>query len=146
MAGELNSLGLFSRPATRTFSWCGLEKSIASYGDLAVDQHHTVEDVGVAPGAAFSQALGSKRGIFRAGYFVMPMDETLGVVAVDFGGRSPAVVDTNVRTRLVGDLQAELVPDFFEGFARGVSRPLSQSFGGGQKRDKTSTFLTLLLI
>jgi imidazoleglycerol-phosphate dehydratase len=89
-------------------------------GNLDVDQHHTVEDVGIALGEAFAQALGSKRGIFRAGYFVMPMDETLGVVAVDFGGRSAAVVDTKVRTRLVGDLQAELVPDFFEGFARGA--------------------------
>ena len=89
-------------------------------GDLDVDQHHTVEDVGIALGEAFAQALGSKRGIFRAGYFVMPMDETLGVVAVDFGGRSAAVVDTKVRTRLVGDLQSELVPDFFEGFARGA--------------------------
>lgn len=89
-------------------------------GDLDVDQHHTVEDVGIALGEAFAQALGSKRGILRAGYFVMPMDETLGVVAVDFGGRSAAVVDTKVRIRLVGDLQAELVPDFFEGFARGA--------------------------
>jgi len=89
-------------------------------GDLDVDQHHTVEDVGIALGEAFAQALGSKRGVLRAGYFVMPMDETLGVVAVDFGGRSAAVVDTKVRARLVGDLQAELVPDFFEGFARGA--------------------------
>ncbi len=89
-------------------------------GDLDVDQHHTGEDVGIALGEAFAQALGSKRGIFRAGYFVMPMDETLGVVAVDFGGRSAAVVETKVRTRLVGDLQSELVPDFFEGFARGA--------------------------
>ena len=56
----------------------------------------------------------------RAGYFVMPMDETLAVVAVDFGGRSAAVVDTKVRTRLVGDLQSELVADFFDGFARGA--------------------------
>ncbi len=89
-------------------------------GDLDVDQHHTVEDVGIALGEAFAQALGSKRGIFRAGYFVMPMDETLGVVAVDFGGRSAAVVETKVRTRLVGDLQTELVADFFDGFARGA--------------------------
>jgi imidazoleglycerol-phosphate dehydratase len=89
-------------------------------GDLDVDQHHTVEDVGIALGEAFAQALGSKRGIFRAGYFVMPMDETLGVVAVDFGGRSAAVVETKVRTRLVGDLQTELVADFFDGFSRGA--------------------------
>ncbi len=94
--------------------------NLEAIGDLDVDQHHTVEDVGIALGEAFAQALGSKRGILRAGYFVMPMDETLGVVAVDFGGRSAAVVDTKVRARLVGDLQAELVADFFDGFARGA--------------------------
>lgn len=89
-------------------------------GDLDVDQHHTVEDVGIALGEAFAQALGDKRGIWRAGYFVMPMDETLGVVAIDFGGRSAAVIETKVRARLVGDLQSELVTDFFDGFARGA--------------------------
>ena len=94
--------------------------NIQANGDLDVDQHHMVEDVGIALGEAFTQALGSKRGILRAGYFVMPMDETLGVVAVDFGGRSTAVVDTKVRTRLVGDLQTELVVDFFDGFSRGA--------------------------
>ena len=89
-------------------------------GDLDVDQHHTLEDIGIALGEAFAQALGSKRGILRAGYFVMPMDETLGLVAVDFGGRSAAVIDTKVRSRLVGDLQTELVADFFDGFSRGA--------------------------
>ena len=89
-------------------------------GDLDVDQHHTVEDVGIALGEAFHSALGNKRGIMRAGYFVMPMDETLGLVAVDFSGRATAVTNTRVRTRLVGDLQSELVHDFFEGFARGA--------------------------
>jgi imidazoleglycerol-phosphate dehydratase len=89
-------------------------------GDLDVDQHHTVEDVGIALGEAFDRALGDKRGILRAGYFVMPMDETLAVAAVDLGGRAAFAVDTKVRMRLVGDLQTELVPDFFEGFARGA--------------------------
>jgi len=89
-------------------------------GDLDVDQHHTVEDVGIALGQAFAQALGSKRGILRAGYFVMPMDETLGVVAVDFSGRAAVIVESRVRVRLVGDLQSELVADFFDGFARGA--------------------------
>ncbi len=93
---------------------------LTAAGDLDVDQHHTVEDVGIALGEVFESALGSKRGILRAGYFLMPMDETLGVAAVDFGGRAQAVVETRVRTRLVGDLQAELVHDFFEGFARGA--------------------------
>ncbi|HEY6305809.1 MAG TPA: imidazoleglycerol-phosphate dehydratase HisB [Candidatus Angelobacter sp.] len=89
-------------------------------GDLDVDQHHTVEDVGLALGEAFHQALGNKHGIMRAGYFLMPMDDTLGAAAVDFSGRSAAVIETRVSTRLVGDLQSELVPDFFEGFARGA--------------------------
>ena len=94
--------------------------NLRAAGDLDVDQHHTVEDVGIALGEAFTQALGGKRGILRAGYFVMPMDETLAVVAVDFGGRSAAVIDTKVRSRLVGDLQSELVADFFDGFSRGA--------------------------
>lgn len=88
-------------------------------GDLDVDQHHTVEDVGIALGEAFDRALGDKRGILRAGYFIMPMDETLAIAAVDLSGRTAYHVETKVRTRLVGDLQSELVTDFFEGFARG---------------------------
>lgn len=93
---------------------------LAANGDLDVDQHHTVEDVGIALGEAFDRALGKKKGILRAGYFVMPMDETLALAAVDFGGRAQAVVDTKVRVRIVGDLQSELVDDFFDGFARGA--------------------------
>jgi imidazoleglycerol-phosphate dehydratase len=89
-------------------------------GDLDVDQHHTVEDVGIALGEAFDRALGDKRGILRAGYFLMPMDETLAIAAVDLSGRVAFAVETKVRTRLVGDLQTELVTDFFEGFARGA--------------------------
>jgi len=89
-------------------------------GDLDVDQHHTVEDVGIALGEAFDQALEDKKGILRAGYFVMPMDETLAVAAIDLSGRVACVVKTKVKTRLVGDLQSELVEDFFEGFARGA--------------------------
>ena len=94
--------------------------TIQATGDLDVDQHHTVEDVGIALGEAVTQALGSKRGINRAGYFVMPMDETLGVAAVDLGGRVHAVTDLNLAVERVGDLQAELVHDFFDGFAQGA--------------------------
>ncbi len=89
-------------------------------GDLDVDQHHTVEDLGIALGEAVSKALGQRRGINRAGYFVMPMDETLGVAAIDLSGRAHAVVDLKLRVRRVGDLQAELVQDFFEGFTQGA--------------------------
>lgn len=98
----------------------GFDLELSASGDLDVDQHHTVEDVGIALGEAFDRALGDKKGILRAGYFLMPMDETLGAAAVDFSGRAAAVVQAKVRTRLVGDLQSELVPDFFEGFARGA--------------------------
>jgi imidazoleglycerol-phosphate dehydratase len=85
-------------------------------GDLDIDQHHTVEDVGITLGQLFAKALGDRRGINRAGYFVLPMDETLAVVAVDLGGRPALVYKDLVRVRLVGDLQAELAEDFFGGF------------------------------
>jgi len=98
----------------------GFDLKLKALGDLDVDQHHTVEDVGIVLGQTFDKALGSKRGILRAGYFVMPMDETLGLAAVDFCGRTSVVVDTKVTARMVGDLQTELVTDFFDGFARGA--------------------------
>lgn len=94
--------------------------SVKADGDLDVDQHHTVEDIGIALGQAVDRALGDRKGINRAGYFVMPMDETLAVVAIDLGGRPHTVVDTKVKVRMVGDLQTELVHDFFEGFAIGA--------------------------
>jgi imidazoleglycerol-phosphate dehydratase len=93
---------------------------VRATGDLEVDQHHTVEDVGIALGEGVSKALGNRKGINRAGYFVMPMDETLAVAAIDLGGRAHTVVDTRVKVRYVGDLQTELVHDFFEGFAMGA--------------------------
>ena len=97
----------------------GFDLELKCVGDLDVDQHHTVEDVGIALGEAFAEALGDKRGILRAGYFVMAMDETLAVCAVDLSGRVACVVDDQVDVPVVGDLQSELVTDFFDGFARG---------------------------
>jgi len=98
----------------------GFDLKVTATGDLDVDQHHTVEDLGIALGEAVSQAVGNRKGINRAGYFVMPMDETLAVAAIDLGGRPHAVVDTKVKVLKVGDLQSELVHDFFEGFAIGA--------------------------
>ena len=98
----------------------GFDLRVKARGDLDVDQHHTVEDIGIALGEATSAALGNRRGINRAGYFVMPMDETLAVAAIDLGGRIHTVVDLRLKVRKVGDLQAELVTDFFEGFAQGA--------------------------
>ena len=98
----------------------GFDLELKVTGDLDVDQHHTVEDTGIALGEAFAEALGDKKGILRAGYFVMAMDETLAVAAVDLSGRVAYVVDDQVTVPLVGDLQTELVADFFDGFARGA--------------------------
>ena len=98
----------------------GFDLTLKATGDLDVDQHHTVEDVGIVLGESLLKALGDRKGINRAGYFVMPMDETLAVVAVDLSGRPHAVVDLKVRVRMVGDLQSELVHDFFDGFATGA--------------------------
>ncbi|MES2391429.1 MAG: imidazoleglycerol-phosphate dehydratase HisB [Acidobacteriota bacterium] len=98
----------------------GFDLELKCVGDLDVDQHHTVEDVGIALGEAFEMALGDKRGIMRAGYFVMTMDETLAVCAVDMSGRVACVVDDQLDTHVVGDLVTELLPDFFDGFARGA--------------------------
>jgi len=94
----------------------GFDLSLHAEGDLDVDQHHTVEDAGIVLGQLFARALGDHKGINRAGYFVLPMDEALAVVAVDLGGRPALVYRDLVRVRLVGDLQAELVEDFFGGF------------------------------
>ena len=94
----------------------GFDLKLSAEGDLDVDQHHTVEDVGIVLGQLFSKALGDRKGINRAGYFVIPMDETLAVVALDLGGRPALVYRDLVKVRLIGDLQAELVEDFFGGF------------------------------
>jgi imidazoleglycerol-phosphate dehydratase len=95
----------------------GFDLKIEAAGDLDVDQHHLVEDTGIVLGQLFAKALGDRRGINRAGYFVIPMDETLAVVALDLSGRPALVYKDLVKTRLVGDLQSELMEDFFGGFA-----------------------------
>jgi imidazoleglycerol-phosphate dehydratase len=102
----------------------GFDLKLRADGDLDVDQHHTVEDVGIVLGQLFAKALGDRKGINRAGYFVMPMDETLAVVAVDLGGRPALVYKDGVRVRLVGDFQTELAEDFFAGFANHVGANL----------------------
>jgi len=96
----------------------GFDLQITARGDLDVDQHHTVEDVGIAIGEAVLKAVGNKRGILRAGYFVMPMDESLAVAAIDLGGRPFCVVNAKTAATRVGDFQTELVEDFFQGFAQ----------------------------
>lgn len=95
----------------------GFDLELHATGDLDVDQHHTVEDTGLVLGQCFDRALGERRGINRAGYFLMTLDETLGMAAVDLAGRPYLVLDKKVRNRLIGDLQVELLDDFFQAFA-----------------------------
>lgn len=94
----------------------GFDLTLKCEGDLDVDQHHSVEDVGIVLGELFQKALGDRKGINRAGYFVQTMDETLAVVALDLGGRPALVYKDRVKVRVVGDLQTELVHDFFDSF------------------------------
>ena len=109
----------------------GFDLELRARGDLDVDQHHTVEDVGIVLGQAVRQALGNKRGINRAGYFLMPMDETLAVAALDLSGRPYLVLKAPLRARRVGDLQAELLEDFFHGWASsaGANLHLKLAYG-----------------
>lgn len=110
----------------------GLDLQIAARGDLDVDQHHTVEDVGIALGEAVKQALGSKRGILRAGYFLMPMDESLAAAALDFSGRAFFVCKWRPLARRVGDFQTELLEDFFQAFAQGAAANVHLRFVYGR--------------
>ena len=87
-------------------------------GDVEVDYHHTAEDIGIALGDAFSKALGDKKGIVRYGNFLLPMDETLIMSAVDISGRSHLSYSADVRAKKVGDFDTELVEEFFEAFVR----------------------------
>ena len=93
-------------------------------GDTYVDDHHTVEDIGIALGQALTQALGDKRGIIRYGSFILPMDETLILCAVDISGRSYLNFDLHIPTQKVGTFDTELAEEFFLGFVRNANLTL----------------------
>lgn len=120
----------------------GLDLDLTARGDLDVDQHHTVEDVGIALGEAVKQALGSKRGILRAGYFLMPMDDCLAIAALDFSGRVFCVCDWKPSARNVGDFQTELLEDFFRAFAQsaGANVHLRLMYGRSSHHQVESMF------
>ncbi len=99
-------LTLFSRHSL-------IDLTLTARGDLEVDDHHTVEDIGICMGQALAQALGEKRGISRYGFFILPMDESLAQAAVDFSGRPYLVFDARFDREMVGDLSTELVREFF---------------------------------
>lgn len=104
---------------------------IAAKGDIEVDQHHTVEDIGITLGQAFNKALGSKKGINRAGFFAFPMDESLSIVAVDISGRPYLKFEPTFKANKIGDLDSDLVYDFFEAFCNNLKATLHiKSFEG----------------
>ena len=106
-------LELFSKHGT-------FDLTIKAKGDLDVDQHHLVEDVGITLGQAFDKALGKRKGINRAGFFAMPMDETLAILAVDIGGRPYLKCDLDFKKEKIGDLDSDLVCDFFQAFSNNL--------------------------
>ena len=101
-----------------------IDMSVDAKGDLEVDAHHTVEDVGIVLGQAIEKALGDKRGIYRYGWAIVPMDETLASVALDLGGRPYLVFEGAFRRERVGDLPTELVPHFFRSLCDGAGMNL----------------------
>lgn len=92
--------------------------SVTAHGDTGVDDHHTVEDTGIVLGSAFAQALGEKRGINRYGFFILPMDEAIATVAVDFSGRYSFTFDCPFSRAKTGDVSTELFYDFWDAFAQ----------------------------
>jgi imidazoleglycerol-phosphate dehydratase len=93
-------------------------------GDIEIDQHHTVEDIGISLGEAFKKALGDKKGINRSGYFVFPLDEALSVVAIDISGRTFLNFDCKFKKQKIGDLDTDLIKEFFWGFVRHLEATL----------------------
>lgn len=119
--GESNidtGVGFFDHMLTLFAKHGGFDLEVKCIGDLQVDSHHTVEDVGIALGDAFNTALGDKKGITRYGYFVLPMDEALIVTALDISGRSCLRYNLEIPAAAIGNFDTELVREFFEAFVR----------------------------
>ncbi len=113
-------IGFFDHMLTLLAKHAALDLVIEAKGDLHVDQHHTVEDVGICLGLAVRQALGDRAGIRRYGHFTLPMDETLAITALDLGGRPYFVFDAKFPTAKIGEFDSELVADFWQAFAVNV--------------------------
>lgn len=111
-------LELFSRHSC-------FDLKVSAVGDTDVDYHHTTEDVGIALGAAFKQALGDTRGIKRYGSILLPMDEALVLAAADVSGRGYLVFNVDIPTAKVGDFDTELVEEFFAAFCRNAGLTLN---------------------
>jgi len=107
-------VGFFDHMLTLWTKHSACDLTVKAVGDLEVDQHHTVEDVGICLGQAVRQALGDKSGIRRYGHFTLPMDETLVTSAVDFGGRHALVLKADFPTEKIGDFDTQLVEEFWQ--------------------------------
>ena len=119
---EINSgCGFLDHMLTLFAKHGGFDISLTCKGDVEVDYHHTVEDIGISLGKAFSEALGDKKGISRYGSMILPMDETLILSAVDISGRAYYVSELNMRARKVGDFDVELVDEFFQAFSQNAA-------------------------
>lgn len=115
------------------FSKHGLfDLNIRATGDTTIDEHHTVEDIGIVLGSAFAKTLGDKRGINRYGFFILPMDEALATAAIDFSGRFAFRLDCDFTREKVGDLPTELVYDFWDAFAQNAKANLSIKVENGR--------------
>jgi imidazoleglycerol-phosphate dehydratase len=102
----------------------GMDLEVEASGDLHVDQHHLVEDCGIALGQALRTALGDRKGIERTGFFVFPMEESLATAAIDLGGRPSLVFKARFRRTRVGDLETDMIPEFLRGLTRGLQADL----------------------
>ncbi len=129
------SLSLDGTGASKIDSGCGFldhmltlfakhgrfDLNVKCKGDVQVDYHHTVEDIGICLGQAFEKALGDKKGIVRYGNFILPMDEALILTAVDLSGRSFLVKEFDIKSNKVGDFDTELVEEFLLAFTRNAN-------------------------
>jgi len=128
------------------FSKHGLfDLKVKARGDVHVDLHHTVEDVGIAIGEAFKKALGDKKGIRRYGHFMLPMDEVLTSAAVDFSGRPCFIYQHKLKAGRIGTFDIELVPEWFQGFtnAAQINLHLNNWYGRNRHHIVESMFKAL---
>ena len=94
-----------------------IDLNIKAVGDIEIDDHHTVEDVGILLGEAFAEAIGDKKGIRRMGHAIVPMDDSVATVAIDISGRSYCNMDLDFKNDKIGDLTSDIIVHFFESFA-----------------------------
>jgi imidazoleglycerol-phosphate dehydratase/histidinol-phosphatase len=129
-------IGFFDHMLAQLIRHSGCTLNIKAKGDLQIDEHHTIEDVGIALGEAFKQALGDKDGIARYGFFLLPMDEALAQVALDFSGRSYLVWKCELKREKVGDFPTEMARHFFQSFSQSAGCTLNISVEGENEHHK----------